>query len=314
MTLRESAAAPDTGPSRFDISLTRHPFLYAGEWQRGSFDEQRMYLVENGSVVWTYTLPHPGEFGDVSQLSSGNILFAWYGGAREITLEGETVWEFHGPDGSEIHTCQPLPDARVFLMINAVPARAVIINRLTGETESEIVIPTGGSNTHGMFRHCRVTDEGTYLVAHMDMGKVVEYDQWGREIWSVKASSPWAAVRLDNGNTLISGDASHYVSEVDHAGHVVWMFGQEQAREHELELFNVQQCARLSNGNTVIANWCGGDLDPELQRETVQLIEVDPNGAVVWAISEWETPNLGVASNFHIIRDYAGPTGEMHQR
>jgi len=35
---------------------------------------------------------------------------------------------------------------------------------------------------------------------------VVEYDADGKETWSVLAPSAWAAVRLENGNTLISGN------------------------------------------------------------------------------------------------------------
>jgi len=29
---------------------------------------------------------------------------------------------------------------------------------------------------HGQFRHARLTDGGTLMVAHMDLGKAVEYD------------------------------------------------------------------------------------------------------------------------------------------
>ena len=39
------------------------------------------------------------------------------------------------------------------------------------------------------------------------MGDVVEYDQKFKEIWRYTIKSPWAALRLKNGNTLISDEA-----------------------------------------------------------------------------------------------------------
>lgn len=40
----------------------------------------------------------------------------------------------------------------------------------------------------------------------MDMGKVVEYDSTGKELWSnTPGGSVWSADRLKNGNTLIAG-------------------------------------------------------------------------------------------------------------
>jgi outer membrane protein assembly factor BamB len=52
--------------------------------------------------------------------------------------------------------------------------------------------------------------------------RVVEYDQDGKEIWSVAAPSAWAAVRLANGHTLIIGNQHGYVREVNRTGEIVW--------------------------------------------------------------------------------------------
>jgi hypothetical protein len=67
-----------------------------------------------------------------------------------------------------------------------------------------------------------MTPAGNFLVAHMDLGKVVEYGPDGKEIWSVAAPSARAAVRLKKGNTLISGNQHGYVGEVNPAGATVW--------------------------------------------------------------------------------------------
>ena len=57
------------------------------------------------------------------------------------------------------------------------------VRNTDGKVEKELIletrVPTG---THGQFRHVRMTNAGTFLVAHMDLGKVVEYDSNGKEI------------------------------------------------------------------------------------------------------------------------------------
>lgn len=83
-------------------------------------------------------------------------------------------------------------------------------NKLTGKAEKELIFRTGRPDVHTQFRHVRMTKAGTFLVVHLDMNKVVEYDSDGKEIWSVPAPSAWAAVRLENGNTLISGNQHGY--------------------------------------------------------------------------------------------------------
>jgi hypothetical protein len=66
-----------------------------------------------------------------------------------------------------------------------------VVNILTGETTKQFPLPVKNpKSTHGQFRHALLTPAGTILVAHMDMGKVCEYDSTGKELWSI--SSPVA--------------------------------------------------------------------------------------------------------------------------
>ena len=64
------------------------------------------------------------------------------------------------------------------------------------------------------------------MVCHKDLDKVVEYDPAGKEIWSVAVPVPWSAVRLKNGNTLVSSGSTQVVREFDAKGKVVWEFSQ----------------------------------------------------------------------------------------
>ena len=56
-------------PALAGKGLGQHPFLYCGEWQNQSLNQQTMYLVREGKVVWSYTNPKVGELGDYTRLS-----------------------------------------------------------------------------------------------------------------------------------------------------------------------------------------------------------------------------------------------------
>jgi hypothetical protein len=290
--------------------MAQHPFLYCGEWQNRSTSQQAMYIVREGHVVWSYTNPLKGELGDCSLLSNGNILFSRQFGASEITPAKKIVWNYDAPDNTEIHTAYPMGPDRVLIMQNGNPAKLLVIHKASGKVEKELILQTRvADGTHGQFRHIRPTSAGTFLVAHMDLGKVVEYDADGREIWSVGAPSAWAAVRLKNGNTLISGNQHGYVREVNSKGETVWEIDKDDLPG--ITLLTVQEVSRLANGNTLINNWAGSRPLEEWPH-TVQLIEVTPAKKVVWALRDWST--LGPASSTQLLDEPgAAEKGELQR-
>ena len=295
--------------------VAQHPFLYAGEWDARKPLEQSMFIVRDGQVVWQYSMPlrtpadKVQEFDDATLLTNGNIIFSRMSGAGMLTPDKKLVWEYPAPPGTEIHSCQSVGPDRVLIMRNGNPAQAMIINTASGKVEREIPIPTTVTGTHGQFRHIRMTQTGTILVPHMSEGKVVEYDLGGKEVWSVKAKSAWSAVRLKNGNTLIAGDASKYVREVNPQGETVWEL--TQADVPEIRLFNTQTANRLANGNTVICNWCAGNNKTEQWAGTVQVFEVTPAKRVVWALSAWDNPDLGPATSIQLLDEPGAPEDQQ---
>ncbi|MEO7768054.1 MAG: hypothetical protein ABIS01_11535 [Ferruginibacter sp.] len=62
----------------------------------------------------------------------------------------------------------------------------------------------------------------------------------------------------------------------------------------------MQQVQRLANGNTVIANWCGGKVSREEQNNSAQVIEVTAGKKNVWVLSQWNNPNLNRASGIQM--------------
>jgi len=199
---------------------------------------------------------------------------------------------------------------RVLIMQNGDPAKALVIEKATNKIEKELVLtPRDPKGTHGQFRHIRMTKAGTILVAHMDLGKVVEYTLDGKVLWSVDAPSAWAAVRLANGNTLISGNQHGYVREVDRSGKTVWEINNNDMPG--IALFTVQEVSRLSNGNTLINNWTE-QLPPDQVEKTVQLVEVTPDKKLVWALRDWK--DLGPASSTQLLDEPGVPENGDLQR
>lgn len=314
--LAELPALPSPLPGR---GLAQHDFLYSGEFDT-RFPVQTLYLVRGGKVVWTYEIPirddksaRLSEYSDMHLLSNGDVVFAYKTGWRKINQAREIIYDFKcpretGPDGKEYwrecHTALPIGPDRVMYMLNGAPAKLIIYNLKTGQIEMEHVMrtrtPDSSQKIHGQFRNVRLTPAGTYLIAHMDLGKVVEYDRNWNEIWSCDAPSVWHAVRLKNGNTLISGNQYATVREVNPKGETVW--GVKDGDLSGIKLLGVHEAIRLANGNTVITNWCAGRQDEkEFWSKTAQLIEVTPDKKVVWVLSQWNNPDLGPASCVQVL-------------
>jgi PQQ-like domain len=301
--------------------LTQHPFLYCGEWDY-IHPQQTMHLIRDGKEVWSYSIPldvmvgtkpDKEEFSDCERLSNGNILFSRRFGASIVTPEKKIIWSYDAAPGTEIHSVQAIGLDRVLLVQNGNPAKLLLVNVGTQKVEKEIELPTPNpEKVHGQFRRVRMTSAGTYLAAHMDIGKVVEYDDTGKALWSVDAPSAWSAVRLKNGNTLITGNKNGYVRELDHSGKVVWEITKDELPGFPLA--TVQEASRLANGNTVICNWVAGGTKPEDWPGTVQILEVTPEKKVVWALRQWNDPNLGPATAIQLLDEPGIPENGDLQR
>lgn len=277
--------------------LAEHDFFYAGEAK-----EEKMFIVRQGKVVWSYTHPGKGEISDAVRLSNGNVLFAHQFGVTEISADKQVVWNFDAPSKTEIHTAQPIGQDRLWFIQNGNPAKCVVVNKVTGKTEKEFVLPVKNPEApHGHFRHARLTSAGTLLVAHMDLSKVCEYDLDGKELWFVEIPNPWSAVELKNGNILIVSNKK-FVREVDRKGETIWEFAPADLPGYQIS--NLQLATRLPNGNTLVNNWfnqwAANRLTPE--NGPVQAVEITPEKKVVWALRSWtgET-NLGPSTIIQLL-------------
>lgn len=280
----------------FESDLTRFDFFYAGEAKT-----ETMYMVQKGQITWSYTHSGKGEISDAVMLSNKHILFAHQFGITEITPDKKVVWNYDTPQGCEIHTAQPIGKKHILFVQNGNPAKIIVINKLTGDIVKELEIPVGNPNEiHGQFRNARLTSKGTLLVAHMDMGKVCEYDANGKQLLSVDAPGVWSAQPLKNGNMLIT--CNNLLREVNPTLETVWEYALSANQEPAISA--PQKALRLANGNTIVNNWFNqwnGTVDRNNQ--PIQAIEITPEKKVVWILKAWNNPDLGPSTTIIPLKE-----------
>jgi hypothetical protein len=289
---------PDPDPAKVPAwpgrAIGEHPMLYAGEGYN------TLFLVRDGKVIWTYSSGKGGEIDDVWLLSNGHVLFARQFHVEELTPQKQVVWHYDAPPGTEVHTCQPIGLDKVMMVQNGLPPRLLIVNKTSGAVEVSHDLPatslTDPRSVHAQFRRARMTAQGTYLLSFLKMGKVMELDRDFKTIWSYDIPTPWAAIRLHNGNTLIDDERERLVREVNPKGETVWELRQSDLPPG-LVLHNIQTADRLANGNTVIFSSTGGT-KREDRPGIIQAVEVTPDKKVVWVLQDWKTLGPATTAQF----------------
>ena len=286
---------PTEVPQRPGRGLSQHPMLYAGEGYN------TLFLVVDGKVVWTYSTGPGGEIDDVWMMTNGHVLYTRQNYVEEITPKKDVVWRYDAPAGTEIHSAQPIGLDQVLLVRNGLPPKLMIVRKATGKVEVEHDLPavslTDPKTVHAQFRRGRMTAKGTFLLPFLKMDRVVEYDKDLKEIWSYEIPSPWSAVRLQNGNTLIVDERERIVREVGGKGETVWEFTPADLPP-DVTVRNIQTADRLANGNTVIFSSTGG-IRKEDRPTLIQAFEVTPDKKVVWVLQDWK--NLGPATTAQFL-------------
>ena len=302
---------PELGPAEIDVpprtwdkpipsglpgnGMAQHPMLYIGEGYN------KILLVNNGKITWTYSTGPGWEYDDVWMLSNGNILFTRMQYIAEVTPDKKVVWRYDAPAGTEIHACQPIGLDKVLFVVNGLPPKLMVVNIKTHVVEVQHDLParslTDKNSVHGQFRRARYTPQGTYLIPFLTMNMVIEYDKDFNEIWKYEVRSPWAAVRLPNGNTLITDEADIVTREVNPQKETVWELKPTDLPE-AWRYINTQSATRLANGNTIICSRGGDGKGP-------QLVEVTRDKKVVWVLHDWA--NFGPATAVQILDEPGFP-------
>lgn len=246
--------------------------------------ENRLAIVDAAGLV-EWEMPWGG-IHDIHRLPNGHLMVQ-RGAAEVVAIDPksrEVVWSYDaakrgGNEGKpvEVHSFQPLPDGGV-MIAESGPARIIEINR-DGEILKTVPLKVENPHPHTDTRLVRKLDTGNYLVCHEGDGKVREYDGDGQVVWEFEVplfgqtpreghgpeafgNKCFAAVRLANGNTLISTGNGHSVIEVTPEKEVVWKLAQNDLPG--ITLAWVTTLEVLPNGHYVIGNCHAGPSQPTL--------------------------------------------------
>ncbi len=172
-----------------------------------------------GQIVWQRAVPGPLA---AQRLSNGNTFVASDHQLLEFDKDGGEVLNIDFPDeGRKIMKASKLPNGEILcLLADSRVARFDARGKEIHSFQVGLGMRLFGGRIYG-------TPSGRVLVPHHSEGKVVEYDTKGKAVWEVAFDQPIAAVRLANGNTLITSmNAAVGAVEVDRTGKEIWTYNQ----------------------------------------------------------------------------------------
>lgn len=256
----------------------------------------------DGKVEWE--MPWGG-IHDIQVLANGHIM-AQQKMQKVVEIDPETkriVWSYdaansNGNSGKriEVHAFQVLDDDRIMIAESGA-GRIIEIDR-EGKIHHEVKLKIKDPHPHRDTRLVRKIANDNYLVCHEGDGVLREYNgKSGKVTWEFEVplfgkdrknghgpeafgNQLFAAVRLENGNTLIATGNGHSVLEVTPEKKIVWKLEQNDLKG--ITLAWVTTLEVLPNGNYVIGNCHAGPDNP-------LLIEVEPKSKrVVWQFDRYD--------------------------
>jgi hypothetical protein len=252
----------------------RHSFFIAGPDFTG-------IIGEDGKEIWNSGKPGAR---DGYVLPNGNILICWGDEVREYDNNKTVIFTFKksAPE-NELGTAVRLENGNTLITESGKSPRLLEVGQ-QGNINLSVPLQPETDNIHMQTRMARKLSSGNYIVPHLLAFKVKEYTPEGKvvkifntdlpELGGRAAENwPFTAIRLKNGNTVVTLTHGNKVVEMDADGKVIWQVSNADFQE---KIFQ-DPCGaqRLPNGNTVIASYAAS--------EGIKLFEVDRNKNLVWS-------------------------------
>lgn len=257
-------------------SAIRHEFLAIDEGLG-----QLLHIDENDpSKDWIVPIGHP-QSRDMQLTGDGRILIGHHHGWSEFEIAtGRVLFEFTGYEG--VTAVRRQADGHTILAgVDIAGATGVVILELDeSNTEIHRAIYPGD-----YVRLIRQTGQGTFLMSCND--RIREGDCLGNYLREYPVEGfyhAWKALRLANGNVIISAGYGAFMVELDPDGEIVRKFGGKKQVPSEVNPFFYAMFQLLGNGHIVLANWQGHGKG--FGASGIQLLEFDDAGEIVWSWSD----------------------------
>ena len=253
----------------------KHRLLLA---EYGKGPNRLIELDADGKLVWEYKLPGISVIFQV--LPDGHVLYAHGGnptGVDEVDRDKKVVWTYVSKC-PQVLGCQRLDNGNT-LVAEQGPCRAVEVDP-KGEVVHVTPMTTTEKEFHRQVRGVHKLADGHILAAHEGEGAVREYDPTGKVVWEYTGvENCGEALRLANGNTLISCATQKRLIEVTPAKEIVWEFGPKDGPELNLTWIGSLQV--LKNGHYVVGNFLRGQ-----EGKGAHAFEVTKEKKVVWTFAD----------------------------
>ena len=173
---------------------------------------------------------------------------------------------------------------------------------------SELTLQPETENAHMQTRMARQLRNGNFLVPHLLAFSVKEYAADGsvvsrfrtdfEELGGRPAENwPFTAIRLDNGNTVVSLTHGNKVIELNPAGEIVWKVTNDDVGGLFKDPCGAQ---RLANGNTVVGSHAAST--------GVSMVEVNRDRKIIWTSDH---PAAASVHHFQILTTNGTPEAGM---
>ena len=169
-----------------------------------------------GEIRWERAVSNPIT---AQRLPNRHTFVATYNGFVQYDEKGDEVLSYTLPQGDRFLKVAKLPNGDVVAM--TAQSQVVRMDEKGRELNSfpiNLGLPLFGGRI-------QMLPNGHVLVPHNQEDKVVEYDTQGKVAWQISAPKPVIAVRLPNGNTIVTTFlAETGAIEYDRDGKEVWSF------------------------------------------------------------------------------------------
>jgi len=281
----------------FSQASVLHSFFVAGPQFTGIIGEQ-------GEEIWNSNRPGAR---DGFVLDNGNILICWADEVVEYDRDKNVIFSYkRASPEMELGTAVRLSNGNTLITESGKAPRIVEVDA-KGKVLVSVPLQPETDNIHMQTRMARKLPNGNYLVPHLLAFAVKEYSPSGKVVNVFRTDTPdfggrdsvnwpFTAIRLKNGNTLVSLTHGNKIVEFNKAGKVVWKVTNQDLKQR---LFN-DPCGlqRLPNGNTIVCSYGA--------KEGVRIFELTRKKEVVWTFQKYGAHEIQVLTTNGIpIRENA---------
>lgn len=271
------------------LPLSAQQFLVGGS----GTDQIAIIDIESEQIVWSHALQTGQECNSVELTKGGDIAYSYKQGAKLISREGETLFNYDALAPNEEVQSICTIDGGFLLGICGTPARIVELTH-RGRVKRDITFDLGEDKVHGQFRQIRKSPKGSYIIPLMSRKMVVEVDKRGEITKKIPLEgTPFSVAVLRSGDYLTACGHSGIVYRIDNkSGELSHFTDNERLRSDSVHIGFGAEIIELKSGNLILTNWLGhrGDITQPA------LIEFSPAGDFV----------RGVKSNYLLsaIREF----------